>query len=127
METKMQEPRDGSTLEGYCHSDKAHKRQRVEPSRPTYLSRAKLSELNHYLRVGEIFMRMIPGQFEIRCAHNLVHFILAEQHRDNPLWRNPSVLSLLGKGPAFIPKPNFVNYGVSRSLRWTWIQAGEIF
>lgn len=50
-------------------------------------------------------MRMTPGQFETRCAHNSVHFVLAEQHRDNPLWRNPSVLSLLGKGPAFIPKP----------------------
>ena len=48
---------------------------------------------------------MTPGQFETRSAHNSAHFVLAEQHRDNSLWRNPLVLSLLGKGLAVIPKP----------------------
>ena len=103
MHPQRKEPPDGSSLRGHRHFDKA-KQRRVEPKRPIYLSRAKLSELNHDQLVGEIFMRMIPGQFETRCAHNSVHFVLAEQYRD-PLWRNTLVLSLLGKGQAFIPKP----------------------
>lgn len=48
---------------------------------------------------------MSPSQFETRCAHNKVHFVLSERHGNNPLWNNPAMLSLLGKGPRFIPRP----------------------
>lgn len=86
-------------------SEQQSKRRKREPQRPTYLSRAKLSELDHDQLVGEIYMRMTPGHFETRCAHNKVHWVLSERHRSNPLWKNPAVISSLAKGPDFIPKP----------------------
>ena len=47
-------------------------------------------------------MRMKPRQFENRCTHNKVHFVLSEQLRLNPFWSQPATLSNLGKGPRFI-------------------------
>ena len=49
-------------------------------------------------------MRMTPRQLETRCTHNRVHFVLTEQQRCDPLWNHPATLTLLGKGPRFIPK-----------------------
>ena len=92
-------------LRGRKDPGRLRKRQKIEPKRPTYLSRAKLLELDHDQLVGEIYMRMTPSQFETRCSHNKVHFVLSERHRSNPLWNNSAVISLLAKGPDFIPKP----------------------
>ena len=52
---------------------------------------------------------MTPEQIEMRCSHNKVHFVLSEQHRLNPIWSRPETLTLLGKGPKFMP--------IARSLR----------
>ena len=49
-------------------------------------------------------MRMTPKQLETRCTHNVVYCLFDEQQRHNPLWRRPEALSLLGRGPKFIPK-----------------------
>ena len=49
-------------------------------------------------------MRMTPRQLETRCTRNKVHFVLDEQLSRNPFWCQPSTLSVLGKGPKFIPK-----------------------
>ena len=92
-------------LRGRKDPGRLRKRRKIEPKRPTYLSRAKLLELDHDQLVGEIYMRMTPSQFETRCSHNKVHFVLSERHRSNPLWNNSAVISLLAKGPDFIPKP----------------------
>ena len=92
-------------LRGRKDPGRLRKRRKFEPKRPTYLSRAKLLELDHDQLVGEIYMRMTPSQFETRCSHNKVHFVLSERHRSNPLWNNSAVISLLAKGPDFIPKP----------------------
>jgi len=54
--------------------------------------------------IGEIFMRMTPRQLETRCIRNKVHMVLDEQLGQNPCWYQPSMLSLLGKAPKFIPK-----------------------
>jgi len=69
-----------------------------------YLSQADVLEMDHDQLVGKILMRMTPWQFETRCTRNVVHFVLSEQQRSNPLWSNPAVHTLLGKGPRFIPK-----------------------
>lgn len=54
--------------------------------------------------MGEAFLRMTPRQLETRCTWNKVHFVLNEQLGRNPFWTQPSTLTLLGKGPKFIPK-----------------------
>jgi hypothetical protein len=79
-----------------------------------YLSQTDLLEMDHDQLVGKILMRMTPWQFETRCTRNVVHFILSEQQRSNPIWSNPAVHTLLGKGPRFIPK--------ARSLTTTEVQ-----
>jgi hypothetical protein len=79
-----------------------------------YLSQADLLEMDHDQLVGKILMRMTPWQFETRCTRNVVHFVLSEQQRSDPLWSNPAVHTLLGKGPRFIPK--------ARSLSTTEVQ-----
>jgi hypothetical protein len=60
--------------------------------------------MDHDQLVGKILTRMTPWQLETRCTRNVVHFILSEQQRCNPIWSNPAVHTLLGKGPCFIPK-----------------------
>ncbi len=88
-----------------------------------YLSQADLLEMDHDQLVGKILIRMTPWQFETRCTRNVVHFVvvhyvvhfvLSEQQRSDPLWSNPAVYTLLGKGPRFIPK--------ARSLSTTEVQ-----
>jgi hypothetical protein len=74
------------------------------PKRATYVSRADVQELDLDQIVGKILMRMTPRQFETRCTHNKVHFILSDEHRYNTLWNETATLTLLGKGPRFIPK-----------------------
>ena len=74
------------------------------PKRSTYVSRADVQELDLDQIVGKILMRMTPRQFETRCTHNKVHFILSDEHRCNTLWNETATLTLLGKGPRFIPK-----------------------
>ena len=54
--------------------------------------------------VGKILMRMTSRQFETQCTLNKVHFVLSDQLMQNPIWSQPAVLTLLGKGPKFIPK-----------------------
>ena len=44
---------------GRRDSGRLRKRRKIEPKRPTYLSRAKLLELDHGQLVGEIYMRML--------------------------------------------------------------------
>ena len=90
-------PRLGDALQ-------SHKRRRAGPSRPTYIPRADLLEKDHDQLVDEIFMRMTPRQLETRCTLNKVHFVLSEQQRRNPFWSQPATLTLLGRGPRFIPK-----------------------
>ena len=85
-------------------SRRTSKRRKLESTRPMYLSQAELLEMDHDQLVGKILMRMTPWQFETRCTRNVVHFILSEQQRSNPIWSNPAVHTLLGKGPRFIPK-----------------------
>ncbi len=48
---------------GRKDSGRHRKRRKIEPKRPTYLSCAKLLELDHDQLVGEIYMRMLPSQF----------------------------------------------------------------
>ncbi len=76
---------------------------------PTYLSRSKttrteLLELDQDQLVGKILMRMTPWQLETRCNRNVNNLVLSEQQRSIPLWSNPAVHTLLGKGNCFIPK-----------------------
>ena len=95
-------------------SSRTSKRRKLESTRPMYLSQTDLLEMDHDQLVGKILMRMTPWQFETRCTRNVVHFILSEQQRSNPIWSNPAVHTLLGKGPRFIPK--------ARSLTTTEVQ-----
>ena len=93
-----------------------------------YLSQADLLEMDHDQLVGKILMRMTPWQFETRCTRNVVHFVLSEQQRCHPLWSNPAVHTLLGKGPRFYTKGEIlIQDGSSDSLRQTWLQAGAGF
>ena len=86
------------------HSKRASKRRKMESTRPTYLSRTELLELDQDQLVGKILIRMTPWQLETRCTRNVMHLVLSEQQRSIPLWSNPAVHTLLGKGPRFIPK-----------------------
>ena len=61
-------------------------------------------EKSHEQLVRDIILRMTPRQLESRCTHNKVHFLLSESERKNPLWNQPSTISLLGKGPKFTIK-----------------------
>ena len=53
------------------HSKRASKRRKVESTRPTYLSRTELLELDHDQLVGTILVRMTPWQLETRCTRNV--------------------------------------------------------
>ena len=88
--------REGTTLEDACDVRGPRKRK-YRP--PTYMSRADLMEKSHEQLVRDIILRMTPRQLESRCTHNKVHFLLSESERKNPLWNQPSTISLLGKGP----------------------------
>ena len=74
-------------------------------------------------------MRMTPRQFETRCTHNRVHFVLNERERCNPLWSQPSTLTLLGKGPRFIPKAKSLSktevQGACAKLGYRMVRAFE--
>jgi hypothetical protein len=67
-------------------SERPHKRRRVGPFRPTYIQRADLLGKDQDQIVGKILMRMTPHQCKSRCTHNMVHFVLCEQQRQNPFW-----------------------------------------
>ena len=74
-------------------------------------------------------MRMTPRQFETRCTYNKVHFVLSEQQRRNPFWSQPATLSLLGKGPRFIPKARLLSMkevlGACARLNYRMVRAFE--
>ena len=110
-------------------SERARKRPRAGPNRPTYIPRADLLEKDHDQLVGEILMRMTPRQFETRCTYNKVHFVLSEQQRRNPFWSQPATLSLLGKGPRFIPKARLLSMkevlGACARLNYRMVRAFE--
>ena len=76
-------------------------------------------------------MRMTPRQFETRCTHNLVHFVLCEQQRLNPFWSQSTTLALLGKGPKFIPKARSLStaevLGACARLNYRMVRAFERF
>jgi len=80
------------------------RKRRMDPKRPTYIPQADLMVKDRDQIAGEIFMRMTPRQLETRCTRNKVHMVFDELLRQNPCWCQPSMLSLLGKGPKFIPK-----------------------
>jgi len=81
--------------------------------------------------VDEIIVRMTPWQFETRCTHNTVHFVLNEQQRRNPFWNQPATLTLLGKGPKFIPKARPLTskevLGACARLNYRMVRAFERF
>lgn len=74
---------------------------------------------------------MTPQQFETRCTHNLVHFVLCEQLRQNPFWCQPATIALLGKGPKFIPKARSISttevLGACAKLNYRMVRAFERF
>jgi len=74
-------------------------------------------------------MRMKPRQFESRCTLNKVHLVLSEQQRLNPFWSQPATLSLLGKGPRFIPKAGSLSttevLGACARLNYRMVRAFE--
>ena len=76
-------------------------------------------------------MRMTPRQFETRCTHNMVHFVLCEQQRQNPFWSQPATLALLGKGPKFIPKARSLSttevLGACARLNYRMVRTFERF
>ena len=76
-------------------------------------------------------MRMPPQQFETRCTHNMVHFVLCEQQRRNPFWSQSATLSLMGKGPRFIPKARSLSttevLGACARLNYRMVRAFERF
>ena len=76
-------------------------------------------------------MRMTPRQFETRCTHNLVHFVLCEQQRRNPFWCQPAAIALLGMGPKFIPKARSLSttevLGACAKLNYRMVRAFERF
>jgi len=110
-------------------SERARKRARAGPDRPTYIPRADLLEKDNDQLVGEILMRMTPRQFEKRCSHNKVHFVLSEQQRMNPFWSQSATLTLLGKGPRFIPKARPLSttevLGACAKLKYRMVRAFE--
>ncbi len=76
---------DGVILGVDTLSRRLSKRRNLESTRPMYLSQANVLEMDHDLLVGKILMRMTPWQFETRSPRNVVHFVLSEQQRSNPL------------------------------------------
>ena len=90
--------------EDSCGITTAKRRRYPRPMRLLYISQKDLRDKDSDLIVNEVLMRMTPRQLETRCTHNKVHMVLSEQHRRLPFWSNPATISLLGKGPKFIPK-----------------------
>ena len=74
-------------------------------------------------------MRMTPRQLETRCTLNKVHFVLSEQQRRNPFWSQPATLTLLGRGPRFIPKARALSttevLGACARLNYRLVRAFE--
>ena len=81
---------------------------------PNYISQADLEEKDVDELAVDILMRMTPKQLETRCTHNVVYCLFDEQQQRNPLWNKPAVLSLLGRGPKFIPKARSLSLGEVR-------------
>jgi len=76
-------------------------------------------------------MRMTPRQRETRCTHYMVHFVLNEQQRRSPFWSQPATLTLMGKGPKFIPKAKALSttemLGACARLNYRMARAFERF
>jgi hypothetical protein len=70
------------------------KRRSAGSKKATYISQADTLKLSHDQLVDKVLMRMTPRQFETRCTHNKVHFVLNEQDTCNPLWSQPATLML---------------------------------
>ena len=105
METPQTQGQSRQAIIGdACDFRSECKRRKLGPQRPNYLSRQDLLAMDQDQLVGKILMRMTPRQFETRCTLNKVHFVLSDQLMQNPIWSQPAVLTLLGKGPKFIPK-----------------------
>ena len=73
------------------------------PRKSTYILRSDTEEICHDQLVDKIFMQMTPQQFETRCTHNKVHFVLNEQEQCNPSGLNHlrSHSSRLGQRTSF--------------------------
>lgn len=131
MAQEKEDPREGPALREACESGGARKRRRTGPARATYLARADLLEKDIDQLVDKVLMRMTPWQLETRCNHNLVHFVLTEQQRRNPLWNQPTTLTLLGKTPRFIPKARSLSdlevHGACARLGFRLVRAFERF
>ena len=105
MATPQKQGQGREAMIGYaCKLKGERKRRKFGPQRPNFLSRQDLLDMDQDQLVGKILMRMTPRQFETRCTLNKVHFVLSDQMMQNPIWSQPAVLTLLGKGPKFIPK-----------------------
>ena len=72
-------------------------------------------------------MFLTPRQFKALCTQ--VHFVLSEQQRPIPFWSQPTTLSLLGKGPRFIPKAGLLSVkemlGACARLNYSIVRAFE--
>ena len=70
-------------------------------------------------------------QLETRCTHNKVHFVLKDEQRQDPFWRHPTTLELLGKSPKFIPKAGKLRplevLGACARLQFRMVRAFERF
>jgi hypothetical protein len=108
VQTQAQGAEPGGHMMGTdIHSKSASKRQKVESTRPTYLSRTELLELDQDQLVGNILMRMTPWQPETRCTRNVMHLVLSESKGASPYGAIQQCIvlhTLLGKGPCFMPK-----------------------
>ena len=96
---------DAMVKDSSTGGENAHERprKRHRGHNPTYISKADLRDKDDMTIVADALLRMTPQQFEQRCTHNKVHFVLTENDRLNPVWDQPSTITLLGKGPKFIP------------------------
>lgn len=97
----------------------------------TYIQRTDLLKKDNDQIVCDILMRMTPRQLETRCTNNKVHFVLNAQQKENSFWTQPATLSLLGKGPKFIPKANTLSMkevlGACAKLNFRLVRAFERF
>ena len=91
---------DAMVKDSSTGGENAHERprKRHRGHNPTYISKADLRDKDDMTIVADALLRMTPQQFEQRCTHNKVHFVLTENDRLNPVWDQPSTITLLGKG-----------------------------